>query len=172
MANAGDEFAAGLTDAVIELNQLSEDARRKVVRLLHLLHNELATAIQEADLGAGSTASRRRRAEKLIRDIRLILDRRYEQAEGALGRTLRPVLDRTQHTLRERSGIDLCVAVPHQHDLELRSRYPATLDGQPRSFEQCVGAADAVERSGVQHAETVGSGPVATVELLWVVTVG
>lgn len=96
MTNAGDEFAVHLTDLGIELNQLSESVRRRAVRLLLLLHAELASAIQAADLGAGTMSARSRRAERLIRDIQATLDRRYDQASQVLTTSLRDIGELTR----------------------------------------------------------------------------
>ena len=93
MANASDDFAAALTDAQIELNQLSEDARRRVVRLLRLLHADLEAAVRSARLDSGTLGARRSRTEKLIRDVEKLLQPRYTEADSVLTRVLRDIAE-------------------------------------------------------------------------------
>lgn len=87
--NASDLFALELTDYQIDLQGLTKSVRRRAVSLMHLLEAELVRDVRSLHLDDVSSPSvRRRRIERLIRDVRSTLTRRYDGAERETERGL------------------------------------------------------------------------------------
>ena len=97
--NASDKFAIEWTDTQIDVEQFKAHVRRRVLSMLRVLEDDLTAQIVRMDLtGVASDASRRARAERLIREVQSTVARRFDRAEQRLRSELRDLSVLSQQT--------------------------------------------------------------------------
>lgn len=85
MSNLGDKFALRFTDASIQLDRFSAKLRNQTLSFLEKLQADLKAEIRRYDLeGIRRTAAKRVRAEKLILEVKRLVDKKYKEMNSLL----------------------------------------------------------------------------------------
>jgi len=88
--NTADKLALELTDLFIDLNGFTAATRRRVASMLRVLEGDLIAKLAVLELEAPESI-RRKRIERLIRDVQNTIDRRYVTAEARMKAGMREI---------------------------------------------------------------------------------
>lgn len=161
--NASDLFAAALTEATIDLNQMTEGARRKVLRILTALHEDLAQELGLLGLDDSTLTANQRKIRRLSKSVKAVIDKRFALTSAGVTRVLLDIAeltqDRTVKMINDIFTVNLGKAVLNKAELRALVSDTVVL-GEPTA-EWWVGQAEATRRKymrdvrqGIQRGDT------------------